>query len=265
MITPLLEKMLLGGHAKNKIHWMGFGMFAQLQIPTDSFIVIHKIYWNGFFNQKQEDVTSKSWKEFFEYNEYQLKIQSDKEAPMFYEFRNDVNFDYYGAPGALRLKNATINDAQYDDFILMRPKKQEQIDTFITAYDYLNFTISRNALLPNGGINFGTVNAKANEKPVPFGINGELVLLEVNFVGTGGTVDTINPVGQDLKNTPLQPNNVFNYHQDLDKPTPGDNGSFIQNPQGGIRLKHSDYVTNPLMGFEYCIIQKNEAGKLSSL
>lgn len=267
MITPILEKWLLNGHAKNKIHWVGFGMFAQIQIPTDSYIVIHKVYWNGFLNQKKEDISALSWKEFFSFNEYQLKVQSDKEPPMFYQFRNEVNFQFFGdtALDPIKLLNAPINTAQYDDFILMQPKKQEQIDTFITAYDYLSFTISRNALLPNGGINFAPVNQKANEKPVPFGINGENVLLEVNFVGTNGTVDAINPVGSTLKNTPLQPNNVFNYHQDLDKPALGDNGSFIQNPQSGIRLKHSDYVTNPLFGFEYCIIQKNEAGRLSSL
>lgn len=263
MITPLLEKWLLNGHAKNKIHWVGFGMFAQLQIPTDSYIVIHKIYWNGFMNQKEKDL-SVSWKEFFAYNEYQLKIQSDKEAPMFYQMRNEVNWQFIGVPGSLRLLNDVVNTPIWDDFILMTPKKPVIFDTFITAYDYLSFTVSRNALLPTAST-YAPVNQKANEKPIPFGINGENVLLEATFSGTNGTVDTINPVGSNLKTSPLQPNNVFNYHQDLDKQAGNDNGSFIDDPTGGNKFKYAEFVTNPLFGFEYCIIQKNESGRLSSL
>ena len=267
MITPELEKMLLNGKAKNKIHWTAFGMFTQIQIPTDSFIVIHKIYWNGFFNSQKENIFNQSWKQFFQYNEYQVKIQSDKESPMYYQFRNEINFNYFGDPATnpLRLLNANISDAQYDDYILMMPKKQQQIDTFITAYDYLNFTISRNDLLPSA-VNFGLVNAKANEKQTPFGVDGQLVLLQLTMTGTGGTTETINPPSPLVTNAPLNSDNVTNYAQILDKPNgAGDNGSFLTNPLATFRLKYSDYVTNPLMGIEYCIIQKNEAGKLSSL
>lgn len=229
--------------------------------------MIHKIYWNGFLNQKDAEISNLTWKQFFEFNEYQLKIKSDKEAPMFYQFRNEVNFQYFqrGDPSPFQLNNRPIDTAQYDDYILMTPKKPVIFDTFITAYDYLNFTISRNELLPNGGINFGFVNAKANEAQVPNGVDGQLVLLQVSLVGTNGTQETLNPPSPNTTNAPLNPDTVTNYSQLLDPPLGTDNGSFLQNPQGGSRLKHSDYVTNPLLGFEYCIIQKNEAGKLSSL
>jgi hypothetical protein len=266
-ITTILERLLLNGQAKNKIHHIAFGSFSQIQIPPDSFIVIHKIYWNGFLNQKDVNVYAKSWKEFFKYNEYQLKVQSDKENPIYYILRNEVNFNYVGNPGALRLMNAPINDAQYDDFILMTPKKPVIFDTFITAYDYLNFTISRNELLPVAS-NFIPVNQYANEKNVPDGVNGENVLITVDLLGTNGTVTNYNPVS--AKDTPtavtLQPRNTENYHQDLDKQVPGvDNGSFIDNPIGGLKLKHSEFVTNPLISLEYCLVQKNVLNSLSPL
>lgn len=203
-----------------------------------------------------------TWKEFFKYNEYQLKIQSDKEPPMFYQMRNEINFQYFGLPGGLNLE-IPVSGTDLER-VLMTPKKPVIFDTFITAYDYLSFTISRNALMPTAS-NYGPVKQTANEKPIPFGINLENVLLEATFTGVNGTVDTINPVGADLKNSVLQTNNVFNYHQDLDKQAGNDNGSFINNPIGGTQFKHFEYVTNPLLGFEYCIIQKNEAGRLSSL
>ena len=93
-ITTILERLLLNGQAKNKIHHIAFGSFSQIQIPPDSFIVIHKIYWNGFINQKPVNVYNQSWKEFFKYNEYQLKVQSDKENPLYYILRNEINFNF---------------------------------------------------------------------------------------------------------------------------------------------------------------------------
>lgn len=265
-ITTILEKLLLNGQAKNKIHHIAFGSFSQIQVPQDSFIVIHKIYWNGWINQKPKDISATSWKEFFQYNEYQLKVQSDRENPLYYILRNEINFNYVGNPGALRLKNVNINTAQYDDFILMTPKKPVIFDTFITADDYLNFTISRNALLPVGS-NYIPTNQYANEKPPPDGTAGQDVLITVDLFGTQGTITNYNPVS--AKDTPsavvLQPRNTENYHQDLDKESPTDNGSFIDNPLGGIKLKHSEYVTNPLISLEYCLVSKNIRNNLSPI
>lgn len=270
MITPILEKWLLTGQAKNKIHHIGFGMFSQIQIPDDSYIVIHKIYWNGFLNQKLENVYGMSWKQFFAYTEYALKIQSDKESPMYYQMRNEVNFQYFwnGDPtSVLKLLNAPINDAQYDDYILMTPKKPIIFDTFITAFDYLNFTISRNSLLPSAA-NFAPPNNKANEKLNPNGIQDGNILLNATLLGTNGTTTTINPPSTLVTNPPiaaLPADNTQNYHQLLDKQGGGDNGSYIDNPIGGLKLKYSEYVTNPLISIEYCIIQRNTAAQLSTL
>jgi hypothetical protein len=267
MVNEVLTKLILAGHAKNKIEWIGFGMFHQIQIPTDSFIVIHRIIWNGFLNQKLENVYAETWKDFFRYNEYALKIKSDKESPMYYQFRNEVDFQFFGAPGSLQLHNRVINDAQFDDFILMQPKRAEIRDTMITAYDYLNFTISRNSLMPTAS-NFNPVNNYAEEANVPIGINGQPVLLELTMTGTGGTTTTQNPPSPIATFTPpatMSSTNADNYHHELDKPGGGDNGSFLDNPIGGLKLKKQEFVTNPLVGIEYCIIQKNQAGKLSAL
>ena len=163
--------------------------------------------------------------------------------------------------------NSPIIDAQYDDYILMTPKKPVIFDTFITAYDYLNITISRNALLPSV-TNFAPVNNYANEKGIPDGVGGSNVLLDCTLLGTQGTTTTINPPSVKPSHPPiptLPADNTANYHQALDKQGAGDNGSFLDNPIGGFKLKHSEFVTNPLISFEYCIIQQHSEGKLSNL
>lgn len=269
MITPILEKLLLKGFAKNKIYNCGFGMFNQLQIPDNSFIVIHKIFWNGFLNQKNENIFNLTWKQFFEYNEYQLKIQSDKESPLYYIMRNDVNFDYFNnfdPAAALKLLNQPIQDFIYDDYILMRPKKPVIFDTFITAYDYLNFTISRNSLLP-AAQNFSLVNSYANEKPNPEGVDGSLVLLDCLLKGTQGQTQTINPPGVKATAPPLvtPADNTPNYKQSFDKQAAPDNGSYLNPPLGGFQLKYTTYVNQPLVSFEYCVVSKHAEGYLSTL
>lgn len=268
MITPILEKLLLTGKAKNRIHNIAFGMFSQLQVPSDSFIVIHKITWHGFLNQKDKSVYNLTWKQFFSQCEYQMKIQSDKDQPLYYIMRNEINFQYFNyfdPANALKLHNANINDAMYDDYILMTPVKPVILDTWIAAYTSLNFTISRNALKPTAS-NFAPVNNYANEKPIPNGINGQDVLLDLNLLGTGGTATTNNPPNVKTSHPPiaaLPTDNTENYFQLLDPPNGlGDSGSFIDNPVGGLKLKNSEYITNPLMSIEYVEIRKNSMGNI---
>jgi hypothetical protein len=270
-ITPILEKWLLTGKAKNRIHHMGYGMFSQLQIPKDAYIVIHKIYWTGFINQKFDKITDMTWKDFFRYSEYALKVQSDKEAPMYYQFRNNLKITTT-ANAPIRLNNL-INTVEYDRFILLQCENPIIFDTFITGYDYLNFTLSRNALMP---VNVppqqvGQVNATANEKNAPFGINQQPVLLSLTLQGdtTGifSTIETINPPSPLVTPLPMPQDNVANYMQLLDPPNAlnGNNGSFLKAPlTAGENLAKSEYVTQPLISFEYCIIQK-DSGDLSPL
>lgn len=269
MITPILEKLLLNGHAKNRIHHVSYGSFAKLEIPEYSFIVIHKIYWNGWMNQKNDKIYSNmSWKQFFQDTEYSLKVQSDKEPPFYYQMRNEVNFQFFNAPGSLKLLNATIQDAQYDDYILMTPKKPVIFDTWITAYTFLNFTITRNALKATSQ-NFLPVNNYAEEKDVPFGVNNQDVLLDVTLSGTNGTSETYNPPGVKSTYPPIPGTpgnfNTDNYTQLYDKEANPDYGSFLAPPLGSQRLKYSEVVTNPLISFEYCVVSKHAEGNLSSL
>lgn len=267
MITPTLEKLLLTGKAKNKLLNFSIGMFNQLIIPDDSFIVIHKIYWHGFLNQKDENIYNMSWKQFFRDCEYQLKVKPDKDQPLYYIMRNEVNFDFFGLDPAapLKLLNSTINDAQYDDYILMTPKKPVIFDTWISAYESVNFTLSRNSL-EAAGDTFQPVNNFANEQPPPYGINGQNVLLDVKLVGSNGNSQFYTPPNNKTTHPPIigtDPTNTENYFQSLDKPNGlGNNGSFINNPLSAGRLKYSDYVTSPLLSFEYVEIRKNNLGNI---
>lgn len=267
MITPILEKYLLKGFASNQIHHIAYGSFAQLQIPDNSFVVIHKVYWNGWINQKFSEIDGQSWKDFFRYNEYTMKVQSDKQNSIYYQMRNEVNFQYFGAGGAFNL-NDNISQSDYDKFILMTPKKPIIFDTWISSYKYLNFTITRNALMPDTG-NFGIVNNYADENNIPFGVNDNPVLLDINLLGTNGTATNYNPPGVKPSHPPIVATppitNTNNYHQDYDPRVSPDNGSFIDYAFDGAKLSKSEYVTNPLISLEYCVISKHDEGLLSSL
>ena len=271
MITPILEKLLLAGGAKNRIHHIAYGSFAKMEIPKDSFIVIHKIYWNGWMNQKLANITNMTWKDFFRYNEYSLKVQSDKEPALYYQMRNQVDWQYIGAGGGFNV-NDPIVIADYERFILMNPKKPVIFDTWITSYDFLNFTLTRNALMPVSD-NFNNVNNYANEKDAPSGVNNIDVLLDILLRGTAGTETNYNPPGVKSSHppivAPMPQTNTISYHQDYDSNGViiGDNGSFMNNPIGEAvtNLPKSEYVTNPLISLEYVIIPKHVEGKLSVL
>jgi hypothetical protein len=124
--------------------------------------------------------------------------------------------------------------------------------------------------MPSAG-NFSLVNQYSLEQVVPNGIFGQLVILDMTLTGTQGTTTTINPPGTKAASPPIivQPNNTSNYLQLLDPrggpPGNEDEGSFLHYPLGGSVLKQSEYVNNPLISFEYCIVKKNTGGILSNL
>lgn len=265
MITPILEKLLMNGAAKNKTFSMAYGSHAHLDIPYNSFIVIHKIIFYPFLNPRIYDeghttFPIETWKELFNDCEYQLKIQSDKENPFFYQFRNGL--DFYFLKNNFQA-NENIEEDFFNRNILIQPKAPIILDTFITSYDYFNFTLTRNAL-KLVSTNYAPVNEYANEQNPPAGINGQNVLLAANLLGNTAT-ETYNPATpKEITGYALPGNNVTNYQQNIDRQTPGNYNSFIANPIKTY-LADSDKTTNPLITFEYCIIQLNKAGNLSSL
>jgi hypothetical protein len=266
-ITPILEKLLLQGKAKNKIHHFAFSSFTRLEIPENSFIVIHKIYWNPFINPEAFDITQMTWKEFFQYSEYQLKIQSAKNTPIYYILRNEISFDYFKPnvfpPGLPELNlDELVNIDTLNKFMLLRAKKPVIFDTWISSYDYLNFTLTRNSQVNVGvtvGVGFAPVNNYAEELTPPNGIAGTNVLLEGIFLDVS-TTDYQPPTNR-LTSLPLPSNEVESYHQQIVGNTFGDfhNHSMIADPNTAplIQGKNNAYVFNPLISFEYCVIQKN--------
>lgn len=267
MITPILEKLLLNGKAKNKLLNFGWGSFAKIEVPSDSFIVVHRIFWHPAINQKFQNITDMTWKDFFRFNEFNLKIQNDKESPMNYFLRNEVDFQDFGYVG-IGL-NGNIDPDYYDKFLLMRPKRPVIFDTFVTAYTSLNLTLTRSALLEVITSSFAPVTNYAEEKPSPNGVDGQNILLAVNFTGLQGTQTTYQPPRFPSTNVPLNGTDTESYLMNYDtniNPI-GDNGSFLNNPDQSLggQLPKSEFATNPLITLEYCVVQKNNGGLLSGL
>jgi hypothetical protein len=270
MITPILEKYLFDGNAKNKIHWFAFSSFTRLNIPDDAFIVIHKIFWTPFLNQKFTDIAGMSWRDFFRYNEYQLNIHSDKDSPFYYIMRHALDFQFFASDPTNPIDlSKPIDIDQYNKYILMQTQRPIIFDCFITSFNYLNFTLTRNSAVSIGvpGPGFQPLNNYANELPPPTGIGGVNVLLEGIF--TGNNTTDYQPPTTKLSGQALASNTNFSYQQHIDGSDAfGNNWSMINNPNDaglGTLLPESEYVTNPLLGFEYCIVQKNIGHKLSVL
>ena len=274
MITPILEKLLFKGAAKNKTFTMAYGTHAHLDIPANSFIVIHKVIFYPFINPKDYNpripeppgpiatFPVETWKQFANDIEYQLKIESDKENPFFYQFRNGLDLYFLGNTNSVNL-DETIEADFFNKKVLIQPKAPIILDTFITSYDYFNFTLTRNSLKIASTL-YAPVNEYANEKNMPTGIANENVLLTADLTGTG-TTETYNPATEkEITGYILPADNTVNYQQLYERQTPGNYSSFIADPTRAF-FPDSDKTTNPLITFEYCVIQLNAAGNLSSL
>ena len=266
MITPILEKLLINGSAKNKTFSMAYGTHAHLDIPENSFIVIHKIIFYPFINphifdpREETKFPTETWKQFFNSCEYQLKIQSDKENPFFYQFRNGIDITFLKSNFEA---NLPMTQDDFNKHTILTPKAPIILDTFVTSYDYFNFTLTRNVLKLTG-TNYNSVNEYAVEDIPPTGIATQGVLLYGNLTGTT-TSETYNPATpKEVTGYALPNNNTINYQQLYDPQTPGNYGSFIADPTF-LMLEESDKTTFPLITFEYCQIQLNKAGNLSSL
>lgn len=261
MITPQLEKLLLSGKGKYKVYNLGLQEFAQIQIPEDSFIIIHKIIWHGFNNQYLNDLETFTIQDLTRFNEYQLKIKSDKESPLYYIMRNEVEYKYFGAVPLDVNRGYNITD--FRKYFLMLPTKPVIIDTWIPSYSQINFNISRNRL-DFDVTTIGFLNNYANENNIPNGIANEQINLDVALTANG-TTQTINTPSVKTTYPPIgttpPPNNTENYFQLFAPRLGNDNGSFLNDPSSGTPL-NSMYITSPLMTFEYVEINKQSLGNI---
>lgn len=261
MITPTLEKLLLSGKAKYKVYNLGLQEFAQIQIPQDSFIIIHKIIWHGFNNQFLNDLETFTINDLTKYNEYQLKIKSDKESPLYYIMRNEIEYKYFGS---IPLDvNRSYNISDFRKYFLMLPTKPVIIDTWVTSYSQINFNITRNRL--DFDVNTtGFLNNYANENDIPNGISNQQINLDVR-ISANGTTQTINTPSVKTTYPPLgttPPNdNTQNYFQLFAPKVLNDNGSFLNDPSTGTPL-NAMFITHPLMTFEYVEINKQSYGNI---
>ena len=268
MITPILEKLLLHGKAKNKIAHFGWSSFCEIEIPDKSFIVVHKIYWHPAINQKMKTITDMTWKQLFRYSEMQLKVESDKETPNFYFLRNEVDIQFLHIDPAAFSLNAPIDPTYFDNYVLMRAKKPLQMDTWIASYDSLKLTLTRSALLNEVISTMGLVNNKANEKNTPAGVGDAPVLLNIKFSGNTA-ITNYQPPNFKNTNVPIVATDFSqrDYGMGYDIPTATDNGSFMNDPADGlnVRLANSEFVNNPLLSIEYCIVSQDWGSHLSGM
>jgi len=186
MITPKLEEAILRGKASFRIINHAFGNFGAFPMPDNSTVIVTHVKWYPFFNPllDEERLPTLKWKEFFQYNEYQLKIDGQK-SQNFMIFRNELDFEWT-TPQSINL-NDFVNVTTLKNFFLPKQRRPIHTDTYFVCEEYLKFSLTRNCFIADITSNYGNLNPVANEQPVPIGLQGVKVLLNTTLKGPGGT------------------------------------------------------------------------------
>lgn len=274
MVPKLLEKLILNGWAHYKMQYHAFGMFGRIPMPDNYFAVIVQIVWHPFLNQteKQENImppppVTMTWKDFFKFNEYQLKINSDK-AENYYHFRNAIDWKWLadgivGVPPQFNLDDV-MNFDDISKYFYAAPQKPVILPTYILCNKDIKITISRNAYVDTYNQVYSPLAAVADEKIPPNGMEGvntlkdlvmntkilssqEYVPPGIEFAGVTSIPRSKNPYSQDLQ--PQFGVQMMSQLTGLDSSDP-------------TLLPLSPYITHPLVGFGIVYVDKNWQDKL---
>lgn len=267
MITPILEKLILRGDANYTVVSHAYGMFGRIPCPDGKIIIIEKIIWYPFLNPIKWIVGGLTWNQFFQYCEYQLKIDGKKTITK-YQFRNALNVTL--SPGVTPINwDAAININDFQN-VLLQPGEPIIIDTFLVCTDHIKLTISRNDCINDfAGSTYGILNERATEQPSPNGMGGVGTLLELVQKNIDATRQYLNPPSTEYDDTlTVNPQYRENYSNMINPSGSGlatGANSQLQLPANDPTFfKNFPYSTMPLITFGIVYINENAASNLQS-
>lgn len=202
MITPNLERLILGGQAFFKVHNHAFGMFGRIPVDQGKIAIITKIIWHPFLNPEIFPTSSITLNnDLFWNSEYQLKIDS-KPGTNYYQFRNNLKYTYTG-PIPFDMSTAMTAD-EFVKYVALQPGEPVEFDTFLMCSDYIKLTISRNTF-PLDSLDAPVSHpvAAASEENSPLGVNNVNVLDYLKLVTLGANpIQYYNPAGKEYMGLP---------------------------------------------------------------
>lgn len=259
MITPLLEKAILSGKAKFQIHNHAQSNWGRILIPRNSTVIITHIKWYPFYNFKwYEFGPALTWREFFKFNEYQLKVDG-KKSINYFVYRNSYDFKWmmFNNPEFPGIDlNSTFNQEIANQYMLPLQAHPIHTDVFLICEEYVKLTLTNNVF--NSSFAFqAPLNPSAAQQPPPSGLEGVAIQLRNDMSSpTGQLQKYVNGSNEDAYIvTPTNRTHTANYIQDID----ANFSTFV--PMNDLA---SPYQQSPLVEFGYVTINTNDFNNLQN-
>ena len=258
MLTPLLEKAILNGWATFRIHNHAFSNFGRIIIPENSTVIITHVKWYPFFNpaNSNERIGLMTWREFFKYNEFQLKINA-KKSVNYLIFRNE--FDYqWTTPTNIDL-NTPVNTDIIKKYLLIMQRRPITTHVYFKCEEYIKLTLQRNTFVHKFTETIGALNAKTDEQPPQIGLQGVNLLLRNEMQSFNGNKQNYvmgNYQDANIGGAPSNQTMEANYMQGFANPD-----SIINTPDKATQ----PYQTSPLVEIGYVVINTNKFDSLQNV
>ncbi len=258
MLTPLLEKAILNGWATFRVHNHAFSNFGRIIIPDNSTVIITHVKWHPFFSPafENERLATMTWRDFFKYNEFQLKINA-KKSINYLIFRNE--FDYqWTTPTNIDL-NQLVNIDTIKKFLLIMQRRPITTHVYFKCEEYIKLTLQRNTFINKLTDTNGALNSKTDEQPPQIGLQGVKLLLNTTMNSfNGNKQEYVMGSYQDanLTGAPINQTMQANYMQGFADP----DSKFSP-----LEKSLQPYQTHPLVEIGYVVINSNKFDLLQNV
>lgn len=258
MLTPVLEKAILNGWATFRIYNHAFSNFGRIIIPDNSTVIITHVKWHPFFSPAfdNERLATMTWRDFFKYNEFQLKINA-KKSVNYLIFRNEFDFQWT-TPTNIDL-TAKVNIDTIKKFLLIMQRRPITTHVYFKCEQYIKLTLQRNTFIHKITDTNGPLNPKTDEQPPQVGLQGVNILLN-------SKMESFNT---------NQQNNVMGNYQDANLTGAISNQTMEANYMQGFANPDSKfsslensvqpYQTHPLIEIGYVVINSNKFDLLQNV
>ena len=258
MLTPLLEKAILNGWATFRIHNHAFSNFGRIIIPENSTVIITHVKWYPFFNPAfdNERLIRMTWREFFKYNEFQLKINA-KKSVNFLIFRNE--FDYqWTTPTNINLDERIDTDL-IKNYLLIMQRRPITTHVYFKCEQYIKLTLQRNTFINKITDANGALSPKTDEQKPQVGLEGVKILLNTEMQSFNGNVQNYvmgNYQDANLNGAITNQTMEANYMQGFADP------DSIFSP---FEKSLQPYQTHPLVEIGYVVVNSNKFDTLQNV
>ena len=269
-ITLLLEKLILKGQASYNVFNHAFGGFGAIPLPPDQVAIITQIEFTPFINPIKSlgMAPPMTYGEFFNYFEYQLKIDG-KKSKNYHIYRNPFNWKLTDNTFNFSMADEIVRDDLKNKFCFIA-SPPIQTETYQVCEERINLTISRNSMVyrMDDSLTYGPLNAAANEQNVPNGVYNMSTINRLNMFDINLNQQNYYPPSIQNAFAPLIPGAVQNYYQSNRVQTPQSFNSQISNIQDLEDVFHPFlYPINPLISFPlvkigYVLVNKNAFDEL---